>query len=338
MTPPNPGYAGNTGQRLRRLRLVALALGMGVLAAWRPAPAAPLQIGGPPNISLLLIIAAKQGFFAHEGLDVRFRTLQGGKVSFDAVSAGQVDVCAVTDANIALIGRSGLGPVHVIGSIMDKEDDGIIGRQNAGIAQASDLAGKRIGYTPAGTSEVFLDLFLQHAGIKPGAVTFVPLTAPAMSAAMNHGNVDAVSVWQPFRLNIGKALGSNGIEFEDDDAIYKAHILLIADRATIQARAGDLKLMFIALAKAAQFAQANPAASRALVSPELGIDPAALVATWNDYKFTVGKTDMLAGDLGRIDAAVAATQPDRSGTSATDYAALFDFSAEQQALGTMKTP
>jgi ABC-type nitrate/sulfonate/bicarbonate transport system substrate-binding protein len=243
----------------------------------------------------------------------------------------------VTDANIALIGRAGLGPVRVIGSIMEKEDDGIIGRRDAGIAQAKDVAGKRIGYTPAGTSEVFLDLFLQHTGIKPGGVTLVPLTAPAMSAAMNHGNVDAVSVWQPFRLNIGKALGANGIEFDDDNSIYKAHILLIADHATIQARGNDLKLMFVALAKAAQFAQANPAASRALVSPELGIDPAALVATWKDYKFEVGDTDTLAGDLGRIDAAVAPSDSDRPGTSAPDYAALFDFSAQTQALSTMKT-
>ncbi len=316
--------------------LLAALLCLALPGAQALAAAPLLRIGGPPNISLLLTIATKHGFFAREGLNAQFRTLQGGKVSFDAVTAGQVDICAVTDANIALIGRHGLGNTKVIGSIMTKLDDGVVARRDAGIATPKNLEGKRIGYTPAGTSEVFLDLLLRHAGVDTATVTFKPLTAPAMAAALQYRGVDAVSVWQPFRLNIANRLGADAVQF-DNDGVYKAHILLIATATTIGGRADDLRRVFAALARAATFARANPQAAQKLVAPELGVDPAALAASWHDYIFAVGDTKTLAADLDAIDAAVGASEPDR-GAATPDYASLFDFTAEDQALAAATKP
>ncbi len=323
---------------MMRPTLTLLAALLAITLRGAPALAAPplLRIGGPPNISLLLIIATKQGFFARAGLNAQFRTLQGGKVSFDAVTAGQVDICAVTDANIALIGRRGLGTTRVIGSIMTKLDDGVVARRDAGITQPKDLEGKRIGYTPAGTSEVFLDLLLHHAGVNTATITFKPLTAPAMAAALQYRGVDAVSVWQPFRLNIANRLGASAVQF-DNDRVYPAHILLIATTSTISARADDVRRLFTALAHAASFARANPQAAQKLVAPELGIDSAALAASWHDYIFTVGDIKTLASDLAGIDEAVGASEPDR-GPATPDYTSLFDFTAQDQALAATAKP
>jgi hypothetical protein len=74
-----------------------------------------------------------------------------------------------------------------------------------------------------------------------------------------------------------------------------------------------------------------------LVAPELGIDPAALAASWHDYSFDVGDTKTLAADLAGIDAAVGASEPDRDAAT-PDYPSLFDFTAEDQALAATAKP
>ena len=50
-----------------------------------------------------------------------------------AVTANQIDVAIVTDANIALIGYVGYGDARIIGSIRTNTDDAIVARRDAGI-------------------------------------------------------------------------------------------------------------------------------------------------------------------------------------------------------------
>src|ERR1700728_4125843 len=96
---------------------VLVAVVLGGCSSSREGLAKTFVIGGGPNVSMSVIIAQKRGYFAGENLKVDFEPLQTSKIAFDAVAAGQIDLGVVTDANIALLGFSGLGQVRVIGSI-----------------------------------------------------------------------------------------------------------------------------------------------------------------------------------------------------------------------------
>jgi ABC-type nitrate/sulfonate/bicarbonate transport system substrate-binding protein len=290
-----------------------------------------LIIGGGPNVSMLVIVAQLKKFFEHRQLMTEYRSLQTSKIAFDAVAAQQIDIGVVTDANMALIGFAGFGDVRIIGSVMTKMDDAIIARRDVGIDSPMELRGKRIAYTPASSGEAFLNLFLAHLGLNPDEVTLITMTPPAMLVALQHRQVDAITVWQPFRYNIAASLGENGIQFQND-GIYPAKILLIATSETITVRADKLRQLFAALLDASSYVRANPAESTILLAPEIGVDAYTLTATWPEYEFQIDNTKTLADDLDRIAHAMAATQPDLRLKPIPDYRASISSAIQQEVL------
>jgi len=77
-------------------------------------------------------------------------------------------------------------------------------------------------------------------------VNIVPMSPAAALVALQHEDVDAVSIWQPFRYNFAIALGDNGIQFQNE-GIYPARIYLIATKDTVSNRAEDLRALFLLL-------------------------------------------------------------------------------------------
>ena len=267
-----------------------------------------LNIGGGLNISMLAIVAEQEGFFKAQGVDAEFHTLQNGKVAFDAVAANQMDLGIVTDANIAALGHAGLGDVRVLGTITSKTDDALVARRDAHIATPADLNGKKIAYVPAGTSEVFLALFAKARGIDLQGDKPIVMTAQAMQAAITHRDVDAVSVWQPFRLNIMSALGANGIEFVNG-GVYPAAILLIAKQQTLSARSGEVIKVLKALVAASQYIKTHREESITLLAKAIGVDRDSLDKSWAEYQFGVSADPALNSHLDDVAGAFAVIEP-----------------------------
>jgi sulfonate transport system substrate-binding protein len=248
-------------------------------------PATPpkdLVIGGPKNISMLVILADKKGYFASESVNCRFEPLQSGKLAMDSVLNGDIDIGVLVDANIAYIKFRPGADVKVLCSILEKNDDAIVARRDHGITKADDLAGKKIGYFTATTSHVFLARFLASHKIPVAEKDLLPMAPPAMEAAIVRGDIDAVCVWQPFRFNAMQKLGENGIEFGDKTA-YTAQALLAARGAFVNEHADECRRVIRALIKAQEFVEKNPDEAIAILSQEVGVDPKTLRSVWGEY-------------------------------------------------------
>jgi ABC-type nitrate/sulfonate/bicarbonate transport system substrate-binding protein len=304
-----------------------------LLSSCAKRPPNKLTVGGGLNVSMPLLLARGKGFFKNYNLEVEFKPLQSSTLAFPAVTANQIDVGIVTDANIALIGYAGYGDVRIIGSIMTKTDDAIVARRDAGISTPDNLRGKRIAYAPASSSEVFLNLFLDHYNMTVSDVNIVPMSPAAALVALQHGDVDAVSIWQPYRYNFAVALGDNGIQFQND-GIYPARIYLIASKDTLAKRAEDLKALFFSFLAASKYAAADPTATIALLGPEVGIDVQTLTAVWSEYQIKVGDVVDISAELSKLAQATIPTQPSLKGKQIPDYQAAVDLSIELDAMKT----
>jgi sulfonate transport system substrate-binding protein len=94
-------------------------------------------------------------------------------------------------------------------------------RRSAGIAKVADLKGKRIATILQTSSGYFLSRLLASAGMSLQDVEVVKiLPLSEMSQALASGEVDAVTIWEPYMEDATAALGSDVIEFSGN-GIYR---------------------------------------------------------------------------------------------------------------------
>jgi len=282
-----------------------------------------LVVGGPKNISMLLLIAEHEGFFDDEALDVEFRPLQTGKIAQDALIVGDIDVGVLVDANIAFVRLQNDNDVRVFSVIQEKTDDALVVRRDRGILSASDLRGKTVGFLPATTSHVFLARYLIANDVDIEDVDLLSMTPPAMQAAIIRGDLDAVSIWQPFRFNAMESLGEAGGELNDPE-VYVARAVLAAESSVLDARADEFRALVRALLRAEEFVAQNPDAAIEFLSTAISVPEPALRAAWDEYKLTVRLDQALVDLLNEEGAWIVATQEAFAGITPPDFETVID--------------
>jgi len=179
------------------LRLLALAVALIVVAALLlaayallredDAPAEPLTpvtlfMSYIPSVQFAHVyIAAERGYFAEEGIDIRFENgfneadgverLAGGDLQFGLISGEQV-----------ILARAQGRPVVYVYEWYEHYPVGIVSPQGSGIAAPADLAGKVVGIPgPQGASYTGLRALLKAGGLTEddlGELRSIGFTAP----------------------------------------------------------------------------------------------------------------------------------------------------------------
>lgn len=300
------------------LILVGLTSGCGRPAA-PPAdtgPAQSLRVGGPPNISMLPLLARASGDPAASGFD--WVPIQTGKLAMDALLAGNIDVGVLVDSNIAFARFQGGEDLAIIASIQRKRDDGLVVRADRKIRTAADLKGRRIGFLMGTTSHVFLTRYLAAHGLKTADATLVAMAAPpALQAAVVQGDVDAVSVWQPFRYNALASLREKGGELKNGGE-YVAQALLVTRRSRSNERGAAITALLRSLITSEQRLHSDSDWAIRTLAQAIPMPEEALRGTWQEYDTTVRLDDTLASLL-EEEGQWIATLPDTAGRQVPDY-------------------
>ncbi len=282
--------------------------------------------GGPKNISMLPIVADKKGYFKEAGLNIETKYLQTGKISMDALMSKDVDFSVLVETNVAFIKYQKGADIQVICSIQEKFDDAIVARKDRGINTPKDLEGKTLGLLIATTSHVFADRFIRFYNLDASKIKIVNLSPPSIQASLLSGDIDAGSVWQPFRFNVKKQLGDKIIQFNEKE-VYKAYAI-IAVRKEFSEKNKSIVLKFIkALIKAEDFIKANQQEAINLLAKDLKIEPEVLTEVWDEYIIGVKLDDGLLKLIKEEGMWIKETQrgfknkevPSYSGVIATDF-------------------
>ena len=141
----------------------------------------------------------------------------------------------------------------------------LIARRDKGITQPEDLRGKTIG-TPIGTSgEFYLGRFLSFNHLPLQEVKIIDVNLPDQAEKLAAGEVDAVLSWVPITYGVLNKIGSAAVEWPAQEG-QDFYWLLVSREDVIKNRRMGLEKLFRALAQAAKFIEAQPAAAKAIIA------------------------------------------------------------------------
>jgi NitT/TauT family transport system substrate-binding protein len=176
--------------------VVALSMVAGLLAACGSAgtPAAPqtvtLAMGCIPNVQFApFYVAVEQGYFADEGLTIKFD--YGMETDLlKLVGSGDLQFAIASGDQVILARSQGLPVVYVL-DWYRRFPVSVVSLAQAGIRQPADMVGKRIG-TPAayGASYIGWRALLEATGLKESDEELITV-GYAQIAALESGQVDA---------------------------------------------------------------------------------------------------------------------------------------------------
>jgi NitT/TauT family transport system substrate-binding protein len=248
------------------------------------APTTTINVGVLPIADVApLYLGMKQGFFSRQHLNVVPHSLQGGAAVASAVVGGSLQFGFGATANLVLAKAHNL-PLQLVANgdqaaaAPSSAWSGILVGGNSGISSISQLAGKTVAANAVqGQNELALDSILMRNGVQPSSVHVVALPFPTMPSALASGQVAAVTEVEPFVSAI-KASGGKLLtplfEGEQPSEIVAGYFTTTKE---IQGDASVVQRFVTAMNQSLDYAQANPAAVRAVIPTYTSI-PASVAA------------------------------------------------------------
>ncbi len=192
---------------MKRLIHAVGALLLGVAIATAAAAQAPekksitIAVGGKSLFYYLpLSVAERKGFFKDEGLDVEIPDFPGGSKALQALVGGSADfVSGAYEHTINMAAKHQPIKAVVLQLRYNAIELLMPSERAAKYRDGRDLKGLKIGVTAPGSStNMFVDLLLVKAGLKPTDVSIVGVGAGAGAvAAMEKGEIDALANLDP---------------------------------------------------------------------------------------------------------------------------------------------
>src|SRR4051794_27192306 len=191
-----------TGHSRRRV----LGLGAASLAALSlPARAQGrvVRIGVPTKTYYPTIIAEtaiRQKLFEKEGIVAELTIYRGGAEGYEALAAGAADVIMNSASSVSAGIKKGVLAKNVAGTALGYYGWHLVVKPDSPIKDASELAGKKVGITSAGSGTDILALWTQAD--KKIQFTRVPLGGGGLVPNLLSGNIDASVMYSPLSYKL----------------------------------------------------------------------------------------------------------------------------------------
>lgn len=211
-------------------------------------------------------VAVGKNFFSEQGLKVQDKFFQSASEEITAFLAGKVDVGWFTSGDAVQIAAK--DPATKIIYLVDYSNgsDGILGR---GIKSPQDAKGKTVARENILFEKVFLQAYLQKAGLTEKDVVIKDLAAADAAAAFAGKKVDMAVTYEPYLTNSAKQ-GGGEVIFSTKDTNLIADVVVARD-SLIQSRQADLQAYFRAVDKAVDLLNAGDAEALKIAGAKLGI-------------------------------------------------------------------
>jgi len=297
-------------------------------------PLAPIRVSGSYWIELSPVLVAAERFYPQK--------LVVGEGGITRMVSGDADLA--TNAETQILRESVEHPDLRIIMTVTESFYRLVARRSAGIRTVADLAGKRIMLPRFTSAHYYAVAMLRTAGLTEADVTIVPIPRDQgaikgmnqMSDALERGEIDAISIWEPEPGDAIRQLGDDAVVLQDKK-VYR-------EVFNLHARAGDLAdpakrrsiVAFVrAVAQATNSLNANPRRDWAHISRITGFSLDEIALGWPEMEFPVHIVpDML--DVLVEEEVWVAKERNRTPRSRDELAKLIDRSVVEEAFASAR--
>jgi NitT/TauT family transport system substrate-binding protein len=252
-----------------------------------PEKGIPLTIGVQTGVQgAPFYIAEEEGFFSRNGLNVTLLDYSTGLDTKNALLNGDVDLS--TPSEFVIVGTVLNSNKNISGIAVFDRFTGmsIIGRKDHGIANVSDLSGKRIGLTLGTAEEFYLGRFLELNQMDIHDVDLVNVNVLQSVNDIENGSVDAIINQHPYNDEVQVNLGSNAVTWpaQSGQNIFE---VVTGNDDWIAGHPDEIKRVLTSLNQADQYMETNPAEAQAIVQKKLGYTSSYIDTVWPDNQFSL---------------------------------------------------
>src|SRR3989440_6060327 len=157
-----------------------------------------VHIGVPTKTYYPTIIAEtalRQKLFDKEGVKAELTIYRGGAEGYEAMAAGAADVILNSASSVAAGIKKGVMAKNVAGTALGYYGWHLVVKADSRIKDASEVAGKKVGITSAGSGTDILALWTQAD--RKIQFTRVPLGGGGLVPNLLSGNIDASILYSP---------------------------------------------------------------------------------------------------------------------------------------------
>ncbi len=204
-----------------------------------------------------LIVAAKKGYFADAGLEVKMIEPADPNDPPKLVAAGKAEIAISYQPQVHIQAAQGL-PLVRIGTLVATPLNTLLVLDESPIRSIADLKGRKVGFSVGGFEDAMLRAMLAPHGLSLDDLTLINVNF-SLSPSLLSGQVDAViGAYRNFELNQLAIEGRKGRAFyvEEEGVPPYDELVIVANRAQLDDP--RLKAFVGAVERAVQFLVNHP--------------------------------------------------------------------------------
>jgi len=299
--------------------LAACSASAGEPATGEDGATTPLRLAATSPMSWpQALVATGAGAWAEAGIELEQTEFATGREALQALLGGGADVAEVSASNV--VGATYAGnEVVVLARGSSWASWNLVADAEAGVDDAADLVGKRVGVTVGTSSQFAFDSYLISEGVDPASVEHVNVAPSDMVSAISSGTVDAVNPWQPV---LARTLSELGDSVTALPYSFEQNYLLATTPEFLDANPETVQTFLDTYASADDALTSDPASAAESVSDAAQMEPEVLVGIWKDYTFeTTPADDKVVDEMTTV--ATMLTESGELSGETPDFEALF---------------
>lgn len=256
--------------------VIASAMALAPARAQESAKITAMMDWAPHGMHAPFYLALAKGWFKEAGVEVKIVDGKGSASTVGLVGAGQADVGHASLSVMAIAKSKGL-PVTAIGSILRKNEVGVIFSVGKPYKGPKDFKGATLIYTAGSIEAPFIDAFLANGGLKRSEVKLLAVAASAKIATYLSGRGDGVIGPIPFFLAITRKKRPSSFVGFANHGLPMLSWGIVANEESVKKKPKAMKGFMSALARSWTYILKNPKGLDEAVSAMIELRPKARV-------------------------------------------------------------
>lgn len=246
-------------------------------------------------LSSPIFIAKELGFFKNHQVDVELIRADGGVKCFNLLIDNKVDF-ATTSETVAMFNSFKRTDFSILVSFVESDNDlKLLSLDNNPYQEITQIANANVGIVKGSASEFFFDSMLMLNYAQNQNVNRVYLPPEQLVPALIAGQVDIISVWEPFGYQLFSQT-SNAKQMVHSKGLHNLSFTLIGLKTSLIDEQTKIS-MLNAIADAIDYIQTHPEKSLALIGEILTMEQDQLSYLWADYQFKFSLSNALVSNM-----------------------------------------